>query len=101
MQSCRSSLPALVLCLLASCSSEPEKTRALGEAYVGAATVEMRSDVSQRSTVTATVKHGEKLDVLATRRRFVKVRNMGGTEGWVDGRTLLSSAQMHEVNKTL
>jgi hypothetical protein len=94
--------PAVLVCLLlAACRSEAPKSRALGEAFVGPATLAMRSELSASSQVLATLKHGEKLEVLQTRRRLVKVRNMGGTEGWVDSRYLLSSMQMAELQRTI
>jgi hypothetical protein len=45
------------------------------------------------------VKHGEKLDVLETRRRFVKVRTPQGVEGWADGNLLLTPQQMDDLSK--
>lgn len=89
------------VCLLTACSSEAPKTRAMGEAFVGPASLPMRSELSNSSQVVATLKHGEKLEVLQTRRRLVKVRNMGGTEGWVDSRYLLSSLQMGDLQRTI
>jgi hypothetical protein len=94
--------PALVVCLLlAACRSEAPKPRSTGEAFVGPATLAMRSELSASSPTLATLRHGEKLEVLQTRRRLVKVRNMGGTEGWVDSRYLLSSMQMAELQRTI
>jgi len=90
-----------LVCLLTACKSEAPKTRALGEAFVGPATLTMRSELSTSSDVVATLKHGEKLEILQTRRRLVKVRNMGGSEGWVDSRYLLSSLQMAELQRTI
>lgn len=86
-----------ILLLTLSCAPEPERQRSFAVAFVGPAILELRADVSASTQSLATLKHGEKVEVLATRRRFVKVRNMGGTEGWVDGRRLLSTAQMQEV----
>lgn len=89
------------MCLLISCSSEPPKARAIGEAYVGPASVILRSDLSSRSDKLAEMKFGERLELLSTRRALVKVRNMGGAEGWVDGKHLLTSAQMAELKRTI
>ncbi|MBI4906908.1 MAG: SH3 domain-containing protein [Acidobacteria bacterium] len=101
MPALRSFLITGWLCFLVSCSSETEKLRSIGEAYVGPGTLEMREDVSLRSKVTATVKHGERLDVLATRRNFVRVRNGGGTSGWVNAKNLLSTQQMKDLAATI
>jgi SH3-like domain-containing protein len=89
-----------MVCLLAACGSEPERARVIGEAFVGPAALPMRTDLSARSETVAALKHGEKVDILAVRRRFVKVRNMGGNEGWLDGRNLLSTHQMKQVRQT-
>ena len=50
------------------------------------------------------VTHGERLDVLETRRRFVRVRTVGrpegqGIEGWADSNLLLSPQQMEDLNR--
>jgi hypothetical protein len=45
----------------------------------------------------ATVKHGDRLDVLETRRRFVKVRTPAGVDGWTDLNLLLSEQQMNDL----
>jgi SH3-like domain-containing protein len=42
----------------------------------------------------ATIKHGEPVEVLETRRRFVKVRTAEGAEGWTDENLLLNEKQM-------
>jgi len=101
MQPIRSYLIAGFVCLLCSCRSETPKARAIGEAFVGPATILLRSDLSTRSDKLAEMKFGEKLEILQTRRALVKVRNMGGSEGWVDGKHLLTSAQMNELKRTI
>lgn len=40
------------------------------------------------------MKHGDQLDVMQTRRRFVRVRTDKGVDGWTDMRNLLSKDQM-------
>lgn len=72
----------------------------IGEAYVGPMSMNLRQDLSSRSPVTAVVTHGEKLDILQTRRRFLRVRNAKGIVGWVDGRQLLTPMQMKELLAT-
>lgn len=101
MHQLRSFTTILFVCLLVSCKSEIPKTRAIGEAFVGPATLPMRNDLSTRSATIATLKHGEKLEVLQTRRSLIRVRNMGGAEGWVDAKHLLSTQQMTDLQRTL
>jgi hypothetical protein len=45
----------------------------------------------------ATVKHGDKLDVLELRRRFIRVRTAQGVEGWTDSNLLLTDQQMDDL----
>jgi len=49
--------------------------------------------------VVGTVKHGEKLDVVQTRRRFVRVRTRSGAMGWTDSRQLLSTDEMDDLRE--
>ncbi len=79
---------------LVSCSPDPARPPAVGEAYVGPASLNLRQELAPKSPVSATLKHGEKLDILEYRRRFVKVRSPQGAEGWTDMRQLLTPEQM-------
>jgi hypothetical protein len=54
----------------------------------------LRQEISPRSAVVATAQHGERLQIIQQRRRFIRVRNARGQEGWTDERLLLSP---HEV----
>jgi SH3-like domain-containing protein len=84
---------ALVLCL-AGCRSGPPRAPAIGEAFVGPAELKIRGDIPLQSVPVATVKHGDRLEILQTRRRFLRVRTPAGAEGWTDERHLLSTADM-------
>ena len=94
-------LPRVAICLLASflvsCSDQPTRPASIGEAYVAPLTLNLRQELSPKSTVSAAVKHGDKLEILEYRRRFVKVRTSQGAEGWTDMRQLLTSEQMEEL----
>ncbi len=59
----------------------------------------LRKELASRSPVVATVRHGEKLDVLDTRRRFAKVRTAQGVEGWIDSNLLLTPEQMDDLRR--
>jgi hypothetical protein len=89
----------LPLAFLAGCSAAKSGPPAIGEAYVGPATLNLRQELAVRSRVAAVVKHGDRLDVLRTRRRFVEVRAAGGAVGWTDSRELLSTGQMRELRR--
>lgn len=79
---------------LTSCSDGPEPASAIGEAYAGPMTLNIRQELSLKSPVVATVKHGEPLEVLSVRRRFMRVRAASGAEGWCDSEKLLTTEQM-------
>ena len=91
--------PLPVLLLLATlgafgCSSSPPRAPAIAEAYAGPATLPLRKDIPLQAPVVATVKHGERLEIVQHRRRFMKVRTAGGVEGWTEDYLLLSAAEI-------
>ncbi len=92
-----SALSLLSLLQLTSCVQQPSDV--LGEAYVAPATLNLRRELTQKNSSVATLKHGEKVAIIDTRRRFVKVRTQKGEEGWVDSLQLLSSEQMEQIRK--
>ncbi len=89
----------LTLCflLLSACSSAPPPKASTGVAYAGPPALLLRSDLGVKSQTVATAKHGDRLEVLETRRRFVKVRIAAGVEGWTDANQLLSERQMADL----
>lgn len=66
----------------------------LGEAYAGPAKLILHTDIDPKSPAAATVSHGEKLDILAQKRRWYRVRAKNGAAGWTDDRQLLDKGQM-------
>jgi hypothetical protein len=66
----------------------------LGEAYVGPASLGLRSDIPTQSPTVATVKHGDRLEILQQRRSFLRVRAPNGAEGWTEQRQLLAREDM-------
>ena len=91
--------PIILLLALAGCSSEPQRAPAIGEAFAGPATLVLRQDLHPRSPAAATVKHGERLEVLQRRRRFFKVRTAQNVEGWTDARQLLATSEMARLRR--
>jgi hypothetical protein len=83
-----------LLLLLAGCREGSRRAPAIGEAFVGPVTLKIRSDIPLESTTAATVRHGDRLEILQRRRRFLRVRAPNGAEGWTDERLLLSAAEM-------
>jgi len=89
----------LLLIALAGCSSEPERARAIGEAFGGPASFTLRQELHPRSAVVATVKHAERLEIIQRRRRFYKVRTSQGVEGWTEARQLLATSEMARLRR--
>lgn len=84
---------------MASCGSAPERETALAEAFAGPIELKLREDVTPGTKTVATAKHGDKLQVLQVRRRFVRVRTSDGAVGWTDVRQLMTVAQMTELKQ--
>jgi Bacterial SH3 domain len=90
----------LIAFLLASCAPKAAAPQeAVGLAYVGPATLNLRDELTSRSKTAATVKQGERLEILETRRKFVKVRTAQGVEGWTDSNNLLSQREIDELDR--
>ncbi len=85
---------AFLAVLLAGCRNGPKGQPAIGEAYVGPATVQLRSDTTPKSTVVATVQRGDRLEILQQKRKVLLVRTASGAEGWTDERQLLGQSDM-------
>jgi hypothetical protein len=82
---------------LAACTSHPPQQPSSGIAYVGPLTLNLRKDLASKSATVAAVRHGDKLEVLELRRRFIKVRTAQGIEGWTDSNLLLTDQQMDDL----
>jgi hypothetical protein len=81
---------------LAGCSSGG-KGPPIGEGFVAPVTLNLRKELGPRQPSVATVQHGERVEILARRRRFVQVRAKSGAVGWIDGDLLFSPQQMEEL----
>src|SRR5262245_20162495 len=81
--------------LLAGCGEQQQQaTPAAAQAFAGPSTLSIRQDIDTKSAVIATVKHGEPLEILQRRRRFVRVRTPAKAEGWTEDRMLLSPEEL-------
>src|SRR5690348_8022024 len=87
-----SALPLAVfgVVTIVSCGSRPAKPASDAAAYVGPLTLNLRKDLASKSPAVGEAKHGDRVDILETRRRFVRVRTGEGLEGWTDLSFLLS-----------
>src|SRR5581483_2944048 len=93
------SLAATLALFLAACHTGPPKAPSIGEAFVGPAVLNLRADIPLDSKTVATVKHGDRLEILQHRRRFFRVRAPNGAEGWTDERQLLAAADMEALKE--
>lgn len=83
--------------LAAGCGDPADRSESLGEAWVGPATLNLRNEIPLNSGVAATLKHGQRVEIVQRRRRFIKVRARGGAEGWIEQHLLLSAAEMEAL----
>jgi hypothetical protein len=91
-------LAAILAALLVACSSHSPQP-STGIAYAGPALLNLRKDLASKSPNVGNAKHGDKLEVLETRRRFVRVRTPQGIEGWTDTNLLLTQQQMDDLHR--
>ena len=93
---------AVVLLLLATISFEGcrgGRARVLEVAYVSAPQVNLRDRVAAVFTKVGLVKNGERVEVLDHDRHFVKVRGVGGVEGWMEQRFLVTEKIYNQIQK--
>src|SRR5215471_7390884 len=81
------------------CKSQSERAPAIGVAYAGPAILTLRQEINPHSAAAGTVQHGERLEITQQRRRFFKVRNAKGEEGWADGRLLLTPEEIARLQR--
>src|ERR1022692_3010114 len=86
-----------LLTLLVSCGQPNRHDPAIGEAYVGPSSVNLRKDIPPKSPTVATVHFGDKVEIVSTKRRFVRVRIKAGSEGWIDQNMLLGQSDMDQI----
>jgi hypothetical protein len=81
----------LAVLALVACGPTGEHAPSFGEAWVAPATLQVRKELTLHSPVSMVLQHGERVDLLARRRRFIKIRASNGAEGWTDSRLLFSA----------
>jgi len=92
-------IPASMVLILAGCGSGPQRAPSIGQAFVGPVTLKIRADIPLESATVATVKHGDRLEILQHRRKFLRVRTPNGAEGWTDERQLLAAQDMASLKE--
>lgn len=89
----------LLFLILAGCSKEPPKprVRAIGEGFIGQHSIALREEISPRSPDAATLRFGDKVEIVERRRSFLRVRSQDGKLGWLNARYLISAEQMDQI----
>ncbi|HLJ44546.1 MAG TPA: hypothetical protein VKU01_00975 [Bryobacteraceae bacterium] len=102
MTRCRILLAPIVLTLLFSCEDRrpSDATPPVAKAFVGPTSLNIRQDLNPKSATVTTLKHGDRVDILEYKRRFIKVRTEAGVVGWTDTHQLLTSEQMAGLERT-
>ncbi|MDQ2711969.1 MAG: SH3 domain-containing protein, partial [Acidobacteriota bacterium] len=90
-------LSYFILLFLSGCGSQPQES--LAQAYIAPASVNLRSQLNQKNSNVAVLKHGDPVSIVDVRRRYVKVRTSKGAEGWLDSLDLLSADDMQRVKR--
>src|SRR5215467_478652 len=81
-------VPVLALVALTAWFFRP-KHESLGEAFVSEKSVTLWSSMAQVRQPLGVLRYGDRVDTLAKRNDYVKVRTTAGLVGWVDGRLLM------------
>jgi hypothetical protein len=81
-------VPLLCLVVLLAWLFRP-KHESLGSAYVSERSLTLLSSIAQVHEQIGILYYGERVDVLARRNDYVKVRTAAGVTGWADGRYLM------------
>lgn len=84
---------------LAGCGSRDGGPKPIGHAFVAQPDLKLRAELDAKAPATATVQNGERVEILQTFRRFVKVRTKTGAEGWVHERQLMSSREIDKLDR--
>jgi Bacterial SH3 domain len=77
------------------------KHESVGSGYVSERSVTMFSSMAQVREQVGVLYYGERVDVLAHRNDYAKVRTASGVEGWIDGRYLMDPALWQRSEKLL
>lgn len=92
-------LVSVASALLCSEGCRPSHSDSIGEAFVAPQTLTLRRELTSKTNSSVVLKHGDPVDITDIRRRFVKIRNAAGQEGWVDATQLLSPDQMTKIRQ--
>ena len=93
-------VPLLALVALAAWMLRPKRENQ-GEAFVSEKVAPLLSGIAQVREQVGMLRYGERVDVLAKRNDYAKVRTNAGAVGWVDSRQLMEPALWQRSIKLL
>jgi hypothetical protein len=93
-------VPLLCLVGLAAWFFRP-KHESVGSAYVSERSVTLFSSMAQVREQVGVLYYGERVEILAHRNDYAKVRTANGVEGWMDGRYLMDPSLWQRSEKLL
>jgi len=93
-------VPLLCLVALLAWFFRP-KHETVGTAYINERSVTLFSSMAQVREQVGVLYYGERVEVLANRNDYAKVRTASGAEGWVDGRYLMDPGLWQRSAKLL
>ena len=93
----KTAFAVVALLYLGGCARDT--TDVIAQAYVAPEKLALRRELTQKNNTVAVLQHGERVDIIDVRRRFVKIRTPKGQEGWVDSLQLLSQEQMDQIRR--
>src|SRR2546430_11835587 len=93
-------VPLLALVVLVAWMLRPKRENQ-GEAFVSEKVAPLLSGIAQVREQVGMLHYGERVDVLAKRNDYAKVRTNAGAVGWVDSRQLMEPALWQRSIKLL
>lgn len=89
--------PAILFWL--GCGLGPDEEPKPEIAFVGPVELEILGELAPDAPVVATLRHGQRVEIIGRKRRFARIRAADGVEGWTDGRLLLTPAAMARLER--
>ncbi len=93
------SILATGLLLWLGCGLAPDEKPKPEIAFVGPVELEILGELAPDAPVVATLRHGDRVEIIGRKRRFARIRAAEGVEGWTDGRLLLTPAAMARLER--
>src|SRR5262249_55778985 len=80
----------ILLLLLAMACKRETREPVIGVAYVASSSANLRDRLGPAQITVATLKFGDRLEILQRRRRWIRARIPSNQEGWIEERHLVT-----------